>query len=80
MVLCVAAVHRSIEPQTRPYLELTDGWYRIYAEVDDCLARAVLKGKIAVGRKLAVSGSKVRSRLSITLKVARVWQRRFRRT
>jgi breast cancer 2 susceptibility protein len=60
MVLCVTAVHRSTEPQTRPYLELTDGWYRINADVDECLARAVVKGKIAVGRKLSISGAKVR--------------------
>lgn len=67
MVLCVSALHISnpikddkgqvITP--RPVLELTDGWYRIMAEVDDCLARAVSKGRIKVGRKLAISGSRV---------------------
>jgi breast cancer 2 susceptibility protein len=40
---------------------LTDGWYKILAEVDDCLARAIIKGKICVGRKLAISGAKLDS-------------------
>jgi hypothetical protein len=61
MVLCVAAV---CIQETRPYLELTDGWYRIYAEVDDCLARAIEKGKIVAGRKLAIIGAKVRARVA----------------
>lgn len=41
-----------------PFLELTDGWYRIYAEVDPCLTRAVEKGRITVGQKLAICGAK----------------------
>ena len=67
MVLCVSGVYHP--PPTvdesgknvhvKPYLELTDGWYRINAEVDECLARAVDKGTIRVGRKLAMSGSRV---------------------
>lgn len=69
MILCVAAVHfpvviESTEegvPPPRPYLELTDGWYKILTEVDDCLARACNRGKIRVGRKLAVSGAKLDS-------------------
>ena len=68
MVLCICAIHRPVPVKNdegkqvlaRPFLELTDGWYRIFAEVDECLARAIEKGKIAVGRKLAVSGAKVR--------------------
>jgi breast cancer 2 susceptibility protein len=43
----------------KPYLELTDGWYRINAEIDDCLVRAVKKGKINVGRKMAICGARV---------------------
>jgi breast cancer 2 susceptibility protein len=69
MILCVAAVHlpepsppaEDGGPPPRPYLELTDGWYKVLTEVDDCLARAVTKGKIRVGRKLAVSGAKLDS-------------------
>jgi breast cancer 2 susceptibility protein len=66
MVLIVSAIRRSGLVQsneqrtvTRPFLELTDGWYRINAEIDDCLARAVDRGRIRVGRKLAVCGAKV---------------------
>lgn len=68
MVLCVSAIHRP-EPATdeegkvvpvKPFLELTDGWYRINAEIDDCLVRAVNKGVIDIGRKIAISGARVR--------------------
>ena len=40
-------------------LEVTDGWYRIDAQIDATLKRAVESGKIGVGRKLAVCGAKV---------------------
>lgn len=67
MVLCVSDIHyspvakdeKAQSTATKPYLELTDGWYRINAEVDDCLARAITRGVIRVGGKLAVSGAKV---------------------
>lgn len=69
LVLCVSAIIRpppevkeeeDKEPvPSRPFLELTDGWYRISAQVDDCLTRAIDRGKISVGRKLAVTGAKV---------------------
>jgi len=74
MVLFVSAIKRADqqEPATakvtatppaianaKPYLELSDGWYRINAEIDDCLVRAVERGRIKVGAKLALSGSKV---------------------
>lgn len=67
MILCVAGVQWTHQPTEvgeepappRPYLELTDGWYKIVAEVDECLARAVQRGVIATGRKLAISGAKV---------------------
>lgn len=67
MVLCVSGIHQpaatlnekgdTVSP--RPYLELTDGWYRIRAAVDDSMARAITKGRITVGRKLSLSGAKV---------------------
>lgn len=69
MILCVSAVHfpppvkanpKDAEtPRPKPYLEMTDGWYRINVEIDDCLARAVERSVIAVGRKVAISGAKV---------------------
>jgi breast cancer 2 susceptibility protein len=66
MILCVSGITYPPNQEeegkmtpVKPYLELTDGWYRINAEVDECLARAIDKGKIRVGRKLAMSGSRV---------------------
>ncbi|KAL7425125.1 hypothetical protein Q5752_000813 [Cryptotrichosporon argae] len=66
MVLCVSHIHRpppvadkdgNMVPQ-RPAVALSDGWYRVKAQLDECLVRAVAKGKIKVGRKLAISGAK----------------------
>lgn len=70
MILCVSGItypppstdEEGKRVQHRPYLDLTDGWYRILAEVDDCLARAIRRGRIAVGRKLGVAAAKVRVR------------------
>ena len=66
MVLCVTAVRQSQcydeggKPvASKPILELSDGWYRIVSALDDCLARAVKKGRIQVGRKLAITGARV---------------------
>ena len=67
MILCVSGIRHQTAPRdafceqsaARPYLELTDGWYRIIVEIDDCLTKAVDRGKIVIGRKLAVSGAKV---------------------
>ncbi|TBU29846.1 hypothetical protein BD311DRAFT_660398 [Dichomitus squalens] len=68
MVLCVSSIitwapavvdseGRPVEPH--PELEVTDGWYRLRARVDRPLARAVRRGLIKVGTKLAVSGAKL---------------------
>ena len=42
-----------------PAFELTDGWYRLRARVDEVLARAARRGVIRVGRKISVSGTSV---------------------
>ncbi|KAG7452267.1 uncharacterized protein BT62DRAFT_990538 [Guyanagaster necrorhizus] len=44
-----------------PELELTDGWYKIRAQVDAPLTRAIRKGTLAIGRKIAVVGAKLDS-------------------
>ncbi len=73
MVLCVSSIvmwapavvdgeGRPVDPH--PELEVTDGWYRLRARVDRPLARAVRRGLIGVGTKLAVSGAKVSYHLS----------------
>lgn len=42
-----------------PTLELTDGWYKIRAEVDEALARACRRRRLRVGGKVLVVGAKV---------------------
>ncbi|KAF5323377.1 hypothetical protein D9611_005592 [Ephemerocybe angulata] len=59
MVLCVSAI---LEGEGgHPMLEVTDGWYRIKAQIDAPLARAIQKGAIREGRKLVVSGARLNS-------------------
>lgn len=60
MVLFVSAIH-SVDGKDGSVvsLELSDGWYCINGQIDDCLERAIDKGKIVVGRKLAITGAKV---------------------
>ncbi|KAF5385395.1 hypothetical protein D9615_001242 [Tricholomella constricta] len=43
--------------KSRPELEVTDGWYRLRAQVDAPLARAIKRGLIRIGRKLTVAGA-----------------------
>lgn len=40
-------------------LELTDMWYKILADVDQPLQRAISKSKIRIGYKLEICGAKV---------------------
>lgn len=67
MVLCVSAIinppgHRSANGilEENRAVELTDGWYNIRATVDAPISRAIEKGKLGLGYKIAVSGAKVR--------------------
>lgn len=57
MTLCVSAVIHPTNPEHLPQLEVSDGWYRIRATIDEPLARAVRKGTIRVGRKIAIAGA-----------------------
>ncbi|GBE77572.1 hypothetical protein SCP_0104510 [Sparassis crispa] len=67
MVLCVSNVLWSPAgladdgTPTEPYpeLEVTDGWYRLRAVVDAPLERAIRRGKIRVGRKIAVASARL---------------------
>ncbi|KAF9225497.1 hypothetical protein BS17DRAFT_778669 [Gyrodon lividus] len=69
MVLCVSDIiwptsgcdDNDIPTPPHPELEVTDGWYRLRARIDAPLARAVKKGKIRIGRKIAVTGAKLLS-------------------
>lgn len=67
MVLCISNIFWSESGVTSdglaiaacPELEVTDGWYKLRATVDPPLARAIERGAIRVGRKIAVAGAKV---------------------
>ncbi|KAK7026152.1 breast cancer type 2 susceptibility [Favolaschia claudopus] len=69
MVLCVSNISWGEPGMTEdglplpphPELEVTDGWYRLRAQVDIPLARAVRRGVIRVGRKIGVVGAKLHS-------------------
>lgn len=50
-----------VEEPAGAEIEVSDGWYRLKAQVDPPLARAVLRGLIKSGRKLAISGARVSS-------------------
>ncbi|KAI0695618.1 hypothetical protein BC835DRAFT_1406150 [Cytidiella melzeri] len=67
MVLCVSNItwtpgglddHGTLMPSI-PDVEITDGWYRIRAEVDEPLLHALRKGKISIGKKIAVMGARL---------------------
>ncbi|TIB11972.1 hypothetical protein E3P89_02451 [Wallemia ichthyophaga] len=42
-------------------IELSDGWYPIYTQIDSCLSRAVKRNKIKVGAKISIIGAKLNS-------------------
>jgi len=66
LVVCVSNIFWSpgvtedgvpIDPH--PELEVTDGWYRLRAQIDLPIAKAIRKGVIKVGRKIAIAGARV---------------------
>ncbi|SPO26377.1 related to Brh2 - Rad51-associated protein Brh2 [Ustilago trichophora] len=40
-------------------LELSDGWYRIQAQIDPVLTRACQRGRLRIGQKLAIMGARL---------------------
>lgn len=68
MVLCVTKITwhdgpRDADGSTPDHwavVEMTDGWYRIRVAVDDPIERAISKGHIRPGRKLAMQNARVR--------------------
>ncbi|KAI0072234.1 hypothetical protein K474DRAFT_1651388 [Panus rudis PR-1116 ss-1] len=67
MVLCISNILWPAEDDdgessdSIPHLEVTDGWYRLRAEVDAPMARAIRRGIITVGRKIGVAGCRIES-------------------
>ena len=66
MVLCVHQVLRFEDPESAAdgatvMLELSDGWYRIRAELDAPLRRAVAARRIRRGHKLGIAGARLNS-------------------
>lgn len=67
MILCVSSIRwgdsASTADEEAPQIvvgfELTDGWYRIRAGIDDSLRSACMRGKIVVGSKLVIVGARV---------------------
>ncbi|KJA28356.1 hypothetical protein HYPSUDRAFT_696943 [Hypholoma sublateritium FD-334 SS-4] len=67
MVLCVSNIiwtsggvtEDGVQIESYPELELTDGWYRLRAQVDVPLARAVKRGIIRIGRKIGFAGARL---------------------
>lgn len=64
MVLCVFDISWPDSKNSKadgvlPEFVLTDGWYKIRAQVDQALAKAASKGKIRIGTKLSIMGAKV---------------------
>ncbi|KAF8899070.1 hypothetical protein BD779DRAFT_1431059 [Infundibulicybe gibba] len=69
IVLCISGISWSeasitddgIPVEPHPELEVTDGWYRLRAQVDAPLARAIRRGIISIGRKIGVAGARLSS-------------------
>ncbi|CAA7264792.1 unnamed protein product [Cyclocybe aegerita] len=67
MVLCISNIiwgpggrtEDGLPIEPHPEFELTDGWYRLRAQVDAPMARAARKGVLRVGRKLGIAGAKL---------------------
>lgn len=67
MILCVSQVswtdptvnEDGTSSEREAILELTDGWYKIQARVDEPLTRAIRRSTIRMGTKLAMSGIQV---------------------
>ncbi|KAG6877385.1 hypothetical protein C0992_010157 [Termitomyces sp. T32_za158] len=65
MILCVSDIiwnnssysHNSVPSDAHPELEVTDGWYRLRARIDAPMARAVRRGHIRIGRKIAFASA-----------------------
>ncbi|KAI8612799.1 BRCA2, oligonucleotide/oligosaccharide-binding, domain 1-domain-containing protein, partial [Chytriomyces sp. MP71] len=66
MVLCVSRIiingrDISSENLDSSYLalELTDGWYRLNAQIDEVLSKAIRKNSITIGQKLLIYGAQL---------------------
>jgi breast cancer 2 susceptibility protein len=60
MILCISDITtETVNANTRTLLELTDGWYRIKANIDDILSNAAQQGRLFIGQKISIFGCQV---------------------
>lgn len=59
MVLCVSGII------SNNIIELTDGWYPIHAQIDECLSRALSRRRIKLGCKISIIGARVSRFISL---------------
>ncbi|CAG5125235.1 unnamed protein product [Candidula unifasciata] len=57
LILCVASVKQTLHGQFS--VELTDGWYSIPAQLDDCLTQLVARKRIRPGDKIVSTGAEL---------------------
>ena len=55
MILFVAYV----DSERYPYLEVSDGWYSVFCEIDAPILQLIKAGKLKLGQKIAVCGSQL---------------------
>lgn len=65
MILCISNIIWPESPSSEqggsssPLLEVTDGWYRLKAQIDLTMVQGLKRGKLRIGRKIAVVGCRV---------------------
>jgi breast cancer 2 susceptibility protein len=57
MILCVASISCTAAPESRMYIELTDGWYSLVGFPDSELCARIGSQTITVGTKLLISNA-----------------------
>ena len=56
---CMILLVCSVNCDQKPFLEVTDGWYAVFCEIDPPLLSLIRAGKLKSGQKIAVCGSQL---------------------
>ncbi|XP_065215345.1 breast cancer type 2 susceptibility protein-like [Planococcus citri] len=59
LVLCVASIEKGANSSNDYKVELTDGWYSIFAQTDDQINDLISRKKISIGGKIIVIGAEL---------------------